>query len=304
MGEPVLTPGRVGRPVVFGEVLFDRFPDGSAVLGGAPFNVAWHLQAFGQQPLFISRVGDDPLGRRIRNAMTDHGMDTSGLQLDSAHPTGTVDVSFVDGEPHYDIVEDRAWDFVAADALPPMRDIALVYHGSLALRGAVTRKAFQELKRRLPAPRFVDVNLRSPWWKRASVLDLIDGAVWVKLNAAELAELDPESDGSNRAAEAWRARHALKLLILTRGAKGAEALAPDVCIGVSPEAAGTVVDTVGAGDAFASVFLLGILNGWSLDNTLHRAQDFASALVGVRGATVEDPAFYAGFATAWGLGEG
>ena len=34
------------RPVVFGEVLFDCFPDGSRVLGGAPFNVAWHCQAF------------------------------------------------------------------------------------------------------------------------------------------------------------------------------------------------------------------------------------------------------------------
>jgi len=32
---------------IFGEVLFDQFPDGQQVLGGAPFNVAWHLQAFG-----------------------------------------------------------------------------------------------------------------------------------------------------------------------------------------------------------------------------------------------------------------
>ena len=51
------------RPLIFGEVLFDRFPDGSIVLGGAPFNIAWHLQAFKQSPLFISRVGDDPLGQ-------------------------------------------------------------------------------------------------------------------------------------------------------------------------------------------------------------------------------------------------
>ena len=41
-------------PVVFGEVLFDIFPDGAKHLGGAPFNVAWHLQAFGDQPLFLS----------------------------------------------------------------------------------------------------------------------------------------------------------------------------------------------------------------------------------------------------------
>ena len=47
------------RPAVFGEVLFDCFADGTRVLGGAPFNVAWHLQAFGEAPLFVSRVGDD-----------------------------------------------------------------------------------------------------------------------------------------------------------------------------------------------------------------------------------------------------
>ncbi|MBA1332725.1 carbohydrate kinase, partial [Candidatus Endoriftia persephone str. Guaymas] len=50
------------HPIIFGEVLFDCFEDGSRVLGGAPFNVAWHLQALGAAPLFISRVGDDSLG--------------------------------------------------------------------------------------------------------------------------------------------------------------------------------------------------------------------------------------------------
>jgi sugar/nucleoside kinase (ribokinase family) len=59
------------RPCIFGEVLFDHFPDGKRVLGGAPFNVAWHLQAFGEAPRFISRVGDDAEGDEIRTAMRD-----------------------------------------------------------------------------------------------------------------------------------------------------------------------------------------------------------------------------------------
>ena len=54
---------------VFGEVLYDCFPDGKEILGGAPFNVAWHLSGFGQSPLFVSRVGDDPAGREIRGRM-------------------------------------------------------------------------------------------------------------------------------------------------------------------------------------------------------------------------------------------
>jgi sugar/nucleoside kinase (ribokinase family) len=45
--------------IVFGEVLFDRFNSGEEILGGAPFNVAWHLQAFGDNPQFISRLGQD-----------------------------------------------------------------------------------------------------------------------------------------------------------------------------------------------------------------------------------------------------
>ena len=52
------------HPCIFGEVLYDHFPDGQRVLGGAPFNVAWHLQAFGQAPRFVSRVGHDAEGRQ------------------------------------------------------------------------------------------------------------------------------------------------------------------------------------------------------------------------------------------------
>jgi len=54
---------------ILDEVLFDHFPDGSRVLGGAPFNVAWHLQAFGQSPRFISRIGDDQAGHEIAALM-------------------------------------------------------------------------------------------------------------------------------------------------------------------------------------------------------------------------------------------
>ena len=71
---------RARRPVIFGEVLFDHFPDGARVLGGAPFNVAWHLQAFGLAPLFISRVGDDPAGREVRQAMADWGIAMDNLE--------------------------------------------------------------------------------------------------------------------------------------------------------------------------------------------------------------------------------
>ncbi len=74
------------RLCIFGEVLFDHFADGTRVLGGAPFNVAWHLQAFGQAPWFISRTGNDPDGEAVRAAMRDWGMDTERPADRSAAP--------------------------------------------------------------------------------------------------------------------------------------------------------------------------------------------------------------------------
>ena len=133
------------QPVVFGEVLFDCFEDGSRVLGGAPFNVAWHLQAFGFSPLLISRVGDDPMGQQIRDTMQRWGMSVAGLQQDSAHPTGEVRISLSDGQPSFNILPDRAYDHIRADMIPPVTP-SLTYHGSLGLRQPESAAALAELE--------------------------------------------------------------------------------------------------------------------------------------------------------------
>jgi fructokinase len=70
---------------------------------------------------------------------------------------------------------------------------------------------------------------------------------------------------------------------------------------VTPVGNLSMVDTVGAGDAFSAVLLLGIQQGWPLSVTMERAQAFASALVSQRGATVQDSSFYQTFIRAWNL---
>jgi fructokinase len=291
------------RAWIFGEVLFDHFPDGNRVLGGAPFNVAWHLQAFGQAPWFISRVGDDPEGDAVRAAMRDWGMDTGGLQIDAQHPTGRVSVRFADGEPRYDIVRPCAYD--AIEAVPvDATDCRLLYHGTLALRDEISRHTAQALRAGGPETVFVDVNLRPPWWEQAAVLDLLRHAHWVKLNAAELDLLSPAAAGDAAQAVAFLDEYALQGLVLTRGAAGAEVItaAGERCA-LQPQAQTRieVVDTVGAGDAFTAVMILGLTNNWPLQLMLRRAQDFASHLVGRRGATVADPDFYHRFTDDWQL---
>ena len=290
------------RPVIFGEVLFDRFPDGSVVLGGAPFNVAWHLQAFGKSPLFISRVGNDALGRMIRDTMHAWQMDTSGLQLDSTHPTGSVDVRIEDGEPGYDIVDNQAYDFIDAASMPPLPEHALLYHGSLAVRNAGSREALQQLQQGRDLRRLVDVNLRPPWWQLETVRSFMQDAGWIKLNEAELALLVPQADTLPGQMQQLQDYSGAELLIVTRGAAGAVVLASDGKeFGVTPQRHSEVIDTVGAGDAFTSVVILGLLRGWKVPQMLEHAQAFASAITGIRGATPEDPGFYKAFIDDWKL---
>jgi len=290
------------RPVIFGEALFDRFPDGSVVLGGAPFNVAWHLQAFGMAPLFISRVGNDALGRTIRDTMHAWEMDTSGLQLDSTHPTGSVDIRIKDGEPGFDIVDNQAYDFIDPAAMPPLPDCALLYHGSLAVRNAESRRALQQLQQGRNLQRLVDVNLRPPWWQRETVISLLQGADWIKLNEAELALLAPEAGTLQAQMQHLQECCGSELLIVTCGAAGAVVLTSgSEEFRVEPQGHSEVIDTVGAGDAFTSVMMMGLLRGWSLPLMLEHAQAFASAITGVRGATHNDPGFYQPFIENWEL---
>jgi fructokinase len=287
---------------IFGEVLFDCFPDGNSVLGGAPFNVAWHLQAFGLAPLMISRVGEDDLGELVRSAMQDWNMDTAGLQSDKQHPTGSVDIEFDNGEPRYTIVEHRAYDYIDAAALPTSIENGLLYHGSLALRNQTSREALSELKQRHSGSIFMDVNLRDPWWQKEFVLALAADADWVKLNEDELAELGSGKGDTRSQANEFITTNGLVGLVVTLGAKGAIALTGNGDFSeVSPSQTLQVVDTVGAGDAFTSVLILGLMREWPLDQTMRRAQEFASLIVGQQGATVHDQTFYQEKVTEWSL---
>jgi len=294
------------QTVIFGEVLYDCFPDGKRVLGGAPFNVAWHCQAFGMQPLLISRVGDDPSGQQIQQAMRDWGMATDGLQIDSQHPSGVVDVRFEQGEPSYTIVENSAWDFIDKTCLPELHNNSILYHGSLALRNPASAAALDYIKQQVNMSIFVDINLRSPWWTLQQIRQMVSDARWLKLNQHELVQIQPDLAEAAVEDDKMLVKllqlYQLELLIVTRGEQGVVACDQQGEISrVVPEAVAQVADTVGAGDAFSSVMLLGQYQQWPLPVRLQRALQFASAVVGLQGATSRDIGFYQPFIDAWQL---
>src|SRR5260221_13534376 len=146
--------------IIWGEVLWDMFPDG-AQLGGAPANVAWHLGLAGGWARLVSRVGDDEHGRAAITRLDDV-VDTSLVQIDRERATGVVEVSIEAGEPRYHLVPDRAWERIAwtDDVREAIADAGVMIYGTLAQR---TRGGFAAWCAAVDDARCMkvcDVNLR------------------------------------------------------------------------------------------------------------------------------------------------
>lgn len=291
--------------LLFGEVLFDAFPD-RMVLGGAPFNVARHLHGFGIDARLVSRTGSDEHRARLLSAMAEFGMVNAGLQSDPVHPTGIVQVETGPEGHRFAILPDQAYDFIDASAARAFAGAApadMVYFGTLAQRAATSRHALDAVLAGTGAPRLLDLNLRTPWYDLPVLERSLNLADTLKLNNEELtaltALLDLPRDSLAAGAELLR-RYALQALLVTCGEQGAWLLDHD---GNFTEAASirltSIADTVGAGDAFSAVFMAGTLYGWAPALTLQRANAFAAAICGLHGAIPEGDGLYRGFLRDW-----
>ena len=285
-------------PHILGEVLFDGFPDGRRVLGGAPFNVAWHLAGFGLAPLFLSAVGDDDDGNEILARMSAHGMRVDGVQRHAHLATGRVDVRDAETTPEYHFPERSAWDEFSLSGIPGDAPPSILYQGSLFMRHAVSRNASLSLVKTTTCPRFVDVNLRAPWFEPADVMELVTGAHCLKASDEELCML-AEWFGIDASASRGETAHklsraaAIKHIFITLGADGALWVTDAGQVHRAPAASvENFVDSVGAGDASAAVAMRGILMDWPVSVILERAMRFAAGICGIAGAIPESDAPY------------
>lgn len=285
------------RTLVVGEILFDVFESGNRILGGAPFNVAWNLKGLGAKPLLLSSVGEDDSGEEALRAMRNWGLDTRAVHI-SRYPTGTVNVILNAGEPVYDILADQAYDDI------PMRPhnfqashFSMLYHGSLAFRSESNLEHLKALQGKLQLPKFVDINLRPPWYSESWVHELLSGAEWVKLNRDELAGVTKikcdEPKDIRRAASNLKKLHNVKHVFVTAGRLGAFVLTANDSFLFAPSPnVSKLQDTVGAGDAFSAAAIVGIQNGIGLKATLEAAVAFAAKACSIEGATTTNASHY------------
>ncbi len=289
--------------VVIGEILFDIFPDYQRI-GGAPFNFAHHLKQLGQEVRFFSRVGNDKPGMEILEILKSHGFSPDDIQIDKKHSTGSVKITMDEnGIPAYEIEKNVAYDyFVWNEALDSaLANVRMLYFGSLAQRHAQAflqyRKIFHSKNDKSIG--FYDINLRPRSYSPEIIHQALENTDILKISQDEWNIIEGIYATGDRNFNAFRDflfhNFPIKMIIITKGSRGSEVIQPDGHFLVDAIAIPEVVDTVGAGDAYSAVFAHGILSGWGIRETSHRASRFASLVCTFPGALPLDLSVYKNF---------
>ena len=290
--------------LAIGEILFDQFPDYKRI-GGAPFNFCYHLKQFGLAVRFVSRVGRDDDGREIIAYLENHGFPTRDIQVDPHHHTGLVQVELsADGLPTFEIVPDVAYDHISYQdltELPDPADLDIIYFGSVIQR---TDRAHQALHKfisgKYPQTKvFLDINLRTGCINQQAVMSSLEMADILKLNQEELDYLKEIKGAAHDQADfvpQLMSEYAIEMVALTLGAQGSFIYTPGQCIFSPPGKIGKLADTVGAGDAYASIMALGYIRAWPPQVTVKKASDFAARICEWEGAIPDSDLPYQEFA--------
>jgi fructokinase len=267
-----------------GELLWDVLPEGKK-LGGAPCNFVYHAQKQGALGLALSAIGDDANGKEILDLLKSKNISTELIQINKK-PTSTVDVSLnAEGVPEYTIHEDVAWDFMLLndETLKAVSEADIICFGSLAQRNSTSRKTIEKiLNHSRPETLIVyDINLRQDFFSIEIIERSLQLCNVLKLNEDELpvvCDLLGVKAGSEEGQifELIKAYN-LKLVAYTKGSEGSLLMTPSEK-SYLPTPKVKVKDTVGAGDSFTAVMIMGFAKGNGLKE-IHQESVEISAFV-------------------------
>jgi fructokinase len=263
--KPVLT--------VIGEALVDLIPDGAGGErrprpGGSPFNVAVGLARLGNRTSLMARFADDGYGRLLRSTAAAEGIDLRGAPR--AAERSSVAVASVDDAAQatyeFDIEGTADWQWTAAELNELRPDTDVLHFGSIASWTPPGAARIADLVDELRTAGRVlisyDPNIRpSVLGARARGVELVEQNVRrahvVKASRDDLEWLHPDLRMDDVAAR-WTELGA-KVVVVTDGADGATAYRLARAPVRRPGRRVTVVDTIGAGDAFTSGLLTGFV---------------------------------------------
>lgn len=244
--------------ICYGEILWDVLPEGPQP-GGAPLNVAYHLNKMGLSTSIISKIGNDSNGERLVGLMDTWGINLQFLQVDTVYPTSEVLAKMNGNEVSYEIIFPVAWDFITNnnDIRSAINPSTYFVYGSLASRNGTSRNTLFKLLE-TDAIKVFDINLRPPYMEQDLLKILLGKADIVKLNQAELEMVQVIFNGSlgNEASQVKfiQDRFDIGEVIITKGEFGASYYTKARAYHFWGNEV-KVKDTIGSGDSFLAAFI-------------------------------------------------
>ena len=295
MTEPqfdLITMGRVGMDLFAQNVgaPFEEVTGFETGVGGSPVNIAIGASRLGLKSAALTAVGQDTTGDFVLHYLAREGVSTdyiprkpnahTGLALVSIQPPDTFPLTFYrdNAADIYLTVDDAA-------ALPLARARLVQISGTALSRGTCRDAMLFAIEqcRRLNVPTVMDLDLRPDQWSHPRAFGLNLRPVLPQLNivigteeeffallaedpapvlqgrpltAAQISQLD------SLLADVLSAPSGPGTLALKRGARGVTIFSRNAPPVDAPGFSVQVLNTVGAGDAFAGGFIYGYLNGW------------------------------------------
>jgi 5-dehydro-2-deoxygluconokinase len=288
----VLTMGRVGVDV-YPQQVGVRLEDVTSFakyLGGSATNVAVAAARLGRRAAVITRTGADPFGRFVHQALRGYGVDDAYVTEVPSLPTPVTfcEIFPPDDFPIYFYRYPKAPDLeIRAEELDlaAIRRCGVFWVTVTGLSAEPSRAAtLAALKARDKAGITVlDLDYRPSFWasreEARSWVQAALGHVTVAVGNIDecytaVGERDPQ-----RAASALR-EFGLDLAVVKQGPAGVLAM-DGAGVTQDPPVPVTVVNGIGAGDAFGGALCHGLLAGWPLVTVL-RFANAAGAIVASR----------------------
>jgi ribokinase len=251
-------------------------PDGEAVIdgqqeagGGSAANTATVLAGLHCDPLLLGSVGDDRYAERVRRELTEAGVDCGHVQTAAGEAT-TIKYLLVDEDGEVMMLANDGANeaFTAGDLSRETLESADHLH--LTSQHPETALALAEAADAAGLSVSLDPGRRLDRREYGAVLERADT---VFLNAHE----------ATTAREDGRLRSENRLTVVTQGGEGAE-VRWEGGTASQPAADVSVVDTTGAGDAFAAGFLAARLDGAGHEDALAVANACGATAVQTVGA--------------------
>ncbi len=269
---------------------FPEITSFGAFVGGCPTNISVGTRRLGLKSVLLTAVGDDPVGEFLLKFLNDEGVETQFIANKPGHRTSAV-VLGIEPPDRFPLIYYRdncadielTIDDVIASPIAESRAVLISGTGlSKEPSRSATMYAAEQAKA-MGSQVFLDLDFRADQWHDPRAFGVcvrptlcnVDIAIGTEeeIKAASLTDVsqmsiehsqisNPTIEGDMDIAVATILNAGANALVVKRGSDGADIYLKDGEIIHAEPFPVEIYNTLGAGDAFASGFIYGILNRW------------------------------------------